>query len=80
MRWKSKLKCECEKWEQNITKINQGLFLSFTHGQEDERQKFVPFRFCPWCGKKLIRVKRQNKPFYRKAKEKLRKEWNKKKR
>src|SRR5687768_10282297 len=41
--------CSCPDWQANMPQLESAL-LGFTHGWQAQR---TPFRFCPWCGRKL---------------------------
>ena len=48
--------CSCEEWQPGIKKIDAPIALaqarnpSLTYTPEFQ---FVPFKFCPWCGRKV---------------------------
>lgn len=50
-------KCTCEDWESNIKKINNMISMqaNMAWGNKDGWDGMF-FKFCPWCGKKLIEV------------------------
>jgi hypothetical protein len=47
-----KVKCTCIDWQNNINLINAPFTLHLTVVGEYKGKKF---KFCPWCGLKLIK-------------------------
>ena len=43
--------CSCLDWMPNVKAINGALVMSEIHSNAFD---LTPFRFCPWCGRKLI--------------------------
>lgn len=55
-------KCpKCTAWKRNFPKVLKGQHLSMQRADsEKERNQLMgtPFSFCPWCGTKLVDVKK----------------------
>jgi len=49
-----KRECQCDDWKENIDKINRWQLMSYLHIGLSDEVNIKPFRFCPWCGKRLI--------------------------
>jgi hypothetical protein len=43
--------CTCPDWEPNVNHINDALQMAAIHHSAYD---LTSFKFCPWCGKKLI--------------------------
>jgi len=43
------MKCDCKDWHW-VKDIDGFITLGWTHGSE---YKGPPFKYCPWCGKRL---------------------------
>jgi hypothetical protein len=50
--------CTCNKFKENIEKIDGCISYAFIHGMIYEG---TPFKYCPWCGKKLTEKEKENK-------------------
>ena len=47
--------CTCSDWAANMPQLRNRLGWGITPGQDDEAgTRWVPFRFCPWCGQALV--------------------------
>lgn len=50
-------RCKCSEWDKNIGIINKSLTaiadIVFTANPKVQIQ-VVPFKYCPYCGKKLV--------------------------
>jgi hypothetical protein len=54
--------CACDEWEPNIKLVNApNAFLFARNPTTYKGYEGEPFRFCPWCGDLLIRI-RNNDP------------------
>ena len=42
--------CDCAEAQVNIPEIDRAILLAVLHGFE---YNFAPFRFCPYCGKRI---------------------------
>jgi hypothetical protein len=52
--------CTCSDWAANMPHLRNLLAPGSAHGQHDEAGvRWVPFRFCPWCGQRLDPVPSQ---------------------
>jgi hypothetical protein len=41
-------------YEENILYIDSGCELLYKHGFRSDN--FIIFKYCPWCGKKLVKI------------------------
>ena len=60
---KPPLSCSCAEWEPCVAKINAPILLAQArnpHLTNTPEFQFVAFRYCPWCGKKLLATPREN--------------------
>ncbi|MDB4893125.1 MAG: hypothetical protein JWL61_4980 [Gemmatimonadetes bacterium] len=50
--------CDCAEWAPGIAKINGPIVLQqIRSGRLVVSDHFVPWAFCPWCGKALLEPK-----------------------
>lgn len=51
----------CKDWEKQIKLVNEtiewGIYNTNSAIIADTRRNRKPFRYCPWCGKKITKVK-----------------------
>ena len=48
-----KVTCNCLNWKTFIPQVDGAISLAWTHGMWSEN--FKPFKYCPYCGKKLVK-------------------------
>lgn len=49
-----RMECDCAIYEENMLYIDSSWELAMKHGFRTD--EFIVFKYCPWCGKKLIKV------------------------
>jgi len=49
-----RMECDCQVYEENMLYIDSGFELSVKHGFITD--DFIIFKYCPWCGKKLVKI------------------------
>lgn len=47
------MKCNCKDWEKYIPHLEGAISLAWVHGMWGA--DFRSFKYCPYCGKKLIK-------------------------
>ena len=47
------MNCTCDKWKDNINKLNSGFILQYI--QDGSGYDGEQFLYCPWCGKVLVK-------------------------
>lgn len=45
--------CDCEDWKENIETIDSAVMSLFMRGS---KRSVKTFEYCPWCGKKLAEI------------------------
>lgn len=48
------MECDCAMYEENTLLIDSGIELLYKHGFKTD--DFIIFKYCPWCGKKLVKI------------------------
>jgi len=48
--------CLCEDWNKNINTVTAFLLFGIEFGFNEEVESLTPFKFCPWCGSKLLKI------------------------
>jgi hypothetical protein len=48
----------CDYFEKNVRELNGCITMADIHGG-GLSDKYIPFKYCPWCGKELA----EDKPF-----------------
>jgi len=56
--------CTCEEWEPNLKAINGCIANSANH-HCPLPDTYIPFRYCPWCGKQLIDEEKEESGYCR---------------
>lgn len=51
--------CSCKYWKENIGKISGPMIFKAIHGMGGYEGKL--FLYCPWCGKKLVKSRKEQK-------------------
>ncbi len=49
-----RMECDCNMYEEGMLILDSGVELLWKHGFKTD--DFIIFKYCPWCGKKLIKV------------------------
>lgn len=51
------LNCNCDEWKKGRKALDSITVFAWTHGM---KYTGGPFKFCPWCGTKLIDLDEEN--------------------
>jgi len=54
------MECKCKDWKPNIEIINGYIVMNALHSYGNrEGYTGKPFEYCPWCGKKLVAMRKE---------------------